>query len=135
MSYSFQRKTEDDLIVISAYLLDPVKGLRYPLSLALDTGASHTVVDLNMLLIAGYGNSLQLREDVRVQTANKIIPADKVIVKELKVLEKAIPNFEITTYDFLAQDDLLDYDGVLGLDFFAGSRLLIDFIQSEVHLL
>jgi hypothetical protein len=135
MTYAFHRNSEDDLIVVTSYLRLPGKKLYYPLSLILDTGASHTVVDLNMLLVAGYEKKLRLNKEVKVQTANKIIDADKILVEELKILDRAIPNFEVTTYDFLAQDDLLDYDGVLGLDFFQGTRLLLDFVKSELTIL
>jgi hypothetical protein len=130
VKYQFHRKSEDDLIVITTFLKLRGKSSYYPLSLALDTGASHTVIDLNMLLITGYNKSLRLNKEVKVQTANKIIDADKMIVDELKISDISIPNFEITTYDFLAQEDLLDYDGVLGLDFFKNSKMSIDFVKS-----
>jgi Aspartyl protease len=135
MKYKFSRKSEDDLIVVTTYLKVYRKSTYYPLSLVLDTGASHTVIDLNMLLVAGYSKSLKLNKEVKIQTANKIIDADKMIVEELKILDKSTMNFEITTYDFLAQDDLLDYDGVLGLDFFQGTKLNIDFIKSAFTVL
>ena len=54
------------------------------------------------------------------------------MLDELKVMERSMKNFEIATYDFLAQDDLLSYDGVLGLDFFKNTELLIDFKKSEL---
>ena len=135
MTYSFHRNSEDDLIVMTAYLRLPGKSLYYPLSLVLDTGASHTVIDLNMLLVAGYDKSLRLNKDVKVQTASKIIDADKIIVDEIKILDRAIQHFEVTTYDFLSQDDLLDYDGVLGLDFFKDTILHIDFVKSELTII
>lgn len=127
MTYPFTLETEDDLIVVTTYIKLYHQNLYYPLSLVLDTGASHTVIDLNMLLIAGYTKNLRLERQVKVQTANKIIDADKFILEEIKILNKNIKNFEVTTYDFLAQDDLLDYDGVIGLDFFKGTTLIIDF--------
>lgn len=132
MKYKFQLLGEDDLIVITTKIKFHNQPFYYPLSLVLDTGASHTVIDLNMLLIAGYDKSLRLNKDVKVQTANKIIDADKFILDELKVLDKSFKNFEVTTYDFLAQDDLLDYDGVLGLDFFRDTTLFIDFKNCEL---
>jgi hypothetical protein len=36
------------------------------------------------------------------------------------------------SYDFLEKGLLTDYDGVLGLDFFVGAVLTIDFLQSEI---
>ena len=92
------------------------------------------MIDLNMLLIAGYDRSLRLNRNVKVQTANKIIEADKFTLDELKVMERSIKDFEITTYDFLAQDDVLSYDGVLGLDFFKNTELNIDFKKFELTI-
>ncbi len=134
MTYKFHLTSEDDLIVITTYIKLHGKRLYYPLSLVLDTGASHTVVDLNMILIAGYDKSLRLDKNVKVQTANKIIDADKFLLDEIKVMDRTISGFEVTTYDFLAQDDVLNYDGVLGLDFFKDTQLLIDFKTSEITI-
>lgn len=134
MTYHFHRASDDDLIIITTYLRYPKVNLYYPLSLVLDTGASHTVIDLNILLIAGYDKSLKLNKEIKIQTANKIIDADQLIVSELKILDRAIPEFKVTTYDFLTQDDLLSYDGVLGLDFFKDTELTIDFIKSELRI-
>jgi predicted aspartyl protease len=134
MKYHFKLESEDDLIVITTYIKLHGKPLYYPLSLVLDTGASHTVIDLNILLVAGYDKSLRLDKNVKVQTANKIIDADKFKLEEIKVIDRVLKNFEVTTYDFLAQDDLLNYDGVLGLDFFRDTQLLIDFKNSEITI-
>ena len=57
------------------------------------------------------------------------------MLEELKFLDKTLQNFEVTTYDFLAQDDLLDYDGVIGLDFFKGTILTIDFEKQQLYSL
>jgi hypothetical protein len=135
MKYKFELNDEDDLIVITASIKLRNKQLYYPLSLVLDTGASHTVVDLNMLLIAGYNKSLRLDKNVKVQTANKIIDADKFKLEEIKVLDRVITQFEVTTYDFLAQDDVLSYDGVLGLDFFRDTKLTINFKKKELTII
>ena len=134
MTYTFDLHTEDDLIIITTYIKLHNRSQYYPLSLVLDTGASHTVIDFNMLLIVGYDRSQRLQKNVKVQTANKIIEADKFILDELKVLDRSIKNFEITTYDFLSQDDVLAYDGVLGLDFFKNTELHINFKKSELTI-
>jgi len=134
MNYKFNLASEDDLIVVTTYIKIRGKSLYYPLSLVLDTGASHTVIDLNMILVAGYDKGLRLDKNVKVQTANKIIEADKFLLEEVKVMDRVIKSFEVTTYDFLAQDDVLNYDGVLGLDFFRDTQLLIDFKTSEIHI-
>jgi hypothetical protein len=134
MIYKFNLQTEDDLIVLTTHIKLFRQNLYYPLSLVLDTGASHTVIDLNMLLIAGYHKSLRLDKQIKVQTATKIIDADKFLLEEIKFLDRTFQNFEVTTYDFLAQDDVLDYDGVLGLDFFKGTKFCIDLKKQELSI-
>lgn len=135
MKYKFELNDEDDLIIITAYIKLRNKRLSYPLALVLDTGASHTVIDLNMLLIAGYNKSLRLDKNIKLQTATKIIDADKFKLEEIKVLERTLTDFEVTTYDFLAQDDVLSYDGVLGLDFFRDTKLTINFKKKELTIM
>ncbi|MEO8150976.1 MAG: retropepsin-like aspartic protease [Bacteroidia bacterium] len=134
MKFKFKLATESDLIVVTTLIKLKSRNIYYPLSLVLDTGASHTVIDLNMLIVAGYDKSLRLDKNVKVQTANKIIDADKFALEEIKLSDRSLINFEVTTYDFLAQDDLLDYDGVLGLDFFKDTILSIDFKRGEVTI-
>ena len=78
---------------------------------------------------AGYDRSLRLDKNMKVQTANKIIDeADKFMLDKLKVMERSMKDFEITTYDSLS------YDVVLGLDFFKNTELLIDFKKSELTI-
>ncbi len=135
MRYTFDLVHEDDLIMVTAYIKLRDKERYYPLSLVLDTGASHTVIDFNMLLLAGYDRDLRLKKNVKVQTASKIIEADKFKLDEIKVLDRVIKTFEITTYDFLEQEGLLAYDGVLGLDFLKNTQLCIDFKKSEITII
>ena len=67
-THSFKRKSKDNLIVVPCYVgYDK-------LALALDTGASHTTLDLTPLLIAGY----EMKDIVRteqIETASGIIDA------------------------------------------------------------
>lgn len=46
--YAFNLKTDEDVIIIDS-LID-----NYPVRLAVDTAATQTVIDLNMLLMIGY---------------------------------------------------------------------------------
>ena len=50
-SFSFERPTDDDLIVISAQLNNSL------VDFVLDTGASHTFVDFGVLIKEGYRKS------------------------------------------------------------------------------
>ena len=41
-------------------------------------------------------------------------------------------NIEVCSYDFLANQVLSEFDGVLGLDFFETEKICIDFAESEI---
>jgi len=66
--YVFNKVTDDSLIIVSCRLD------KDPLSLALDTGASHTTIDMTPMLMAGYeiNNALNIE---KIETASGIIDA------------------------------------------------------------
>jgi len=43
-------------------------------------------------------------------------------------------NFEISAYDFLGNGILAEFDGVLGLDFFAHKKICIDLQKLEITI-
>ncbi len=124
--FKFQINSEDDLILIEAF----VNG--YRIKLALDTAASHTVVDTTALMIAGM--DLESNNKVKIETASGIIEANKIKTNIFNALGLTKPNFEISAYDFLSAGLLVEIDGVLGLDFLKNNILTIDFIKSELWL-
>ena len=117
--HSFRRFSDDSLIVV------PCKIGRDPLALALDTGASHTTIDLTPLLMAGY----EMKDAVRsaqIETASGIIDTQVFLVREFSSLGIIKRDFEVCAYDFFTYHLLTDFDGVLGLDFFADTQFCID---------
>ena len=123
-TYPFELTDDINLII----LLASVDG--YELRLALDAGASNTVVDLTALLIAGYRLS-ETTAQVEIETGKGVITADVYTIRTLDVLGIRQADFTIFSYDFLANSILTDIDGVLGLDFFKGRKLCIDFAKSK----
>ncbi len=86
--------------------------------MALDTGASQTTIDLNMLLMEG----ISLRESVgqqAVETANGIVMADIFILSELQFGDFSFKNFPVQVIDFIAHSVFSNYGGYLGLDVLA----------------
>lgn len=120
MKFRFSRDTDDELVLVSAQLNgDEVR-------LALDTAASHTVIDANSLLILGHEISLDA-EIVPLETSNGIIEARKIQVMHFSAL-----GLERSPYDFLLAGIASPYDGLLGLDFLQGTVLTIDFRRQEI---
>ena len=116
----FKRKTDESLIIVNC-LLD-----RHDAALALDTGASHTTIDLAALIIAGYEVKKTVRS-VPIETASGVIEAYIFKVKRLEAIGIVRENIEICAYDFFSYQLITDFDGVLGLDFFENYKLCVDF--------
>ena len=123
--YTFHREDDESLITIQSYFDNE------RITFALDTGATHTVIDLTRLLLAGYDlrNSIQT---VPFESAKGRIEAYTFKVKSIKALGIEIPNMIISAYDFLGNNVITDIDGVLGLDFFEKHKVCIDFNKSEI---
>ncbi len=126
-TYPFELTNDVNLIIVLA----SVDG--FDLRLALDTGASNTIIDLTALLIAGYRKT-DATDVVEIETGKGVIQADVYQVKELRTLGITCRNVAVSAYDFLASSVLTDIDGVLGIDFFEGRKLCIDFGQSVISV-
>jgi predicted aspartyl protease len=99
----------------------------------LDTGASHSIIDLSSVIIEGY-NANEFVEKVEVETANGVIQADIFKVKFLKSLGIERKDFKVMTYDFIGNGLFTSFDGVLGIDFLQNNKICIDFIKSEISI-
>ena len=101
------------------------------LTLALDTGASHTVIDLAPLLIAGF----EIKDAIGVvelETAKGIVEAYVFRVDVLEAIGIVRWNMEICSYDFFNNHIFADFDGVLGLDFLRENKVCVDFRKSII---
>ncbi len=102
-------------------------------TLALDTGATHTVIDFTVMLMNGYTVSQVVRM-VDFETAKGKIVAYIFLVPALTALGRTVRQVEIASCDFIANNVILDIDGVLGLDFFKGTEVNINFNSFEITL-
>ena len=129
--YAFQLSSDDDLILLEAFVND------YPLVLALDTAASQTVIDWNALVLAGcpIPQEQEMPNTVAVETAAGIMSVPIYDIANFNILGFNKSNFPVLTYDFLAKGLTSPYDGVLGLDFFRHQWLLsIDFVEEQLWI-
>jgi Aspartyl protease len=127
MKFPFSLDESYNTIIVDA-LLDG-----FELRLMVDTGASHTVIDLTTLLVNGYSFG-QRKKEVKIETAKGVAIAHIFEVKSLEGLSIKHSNFEICSYDFLGNGILSEYDGVLGINFFQNNKIYLDFIKSEITI-
>ena len=125
--YPFKRKDKDSLITVPCRIgIDTI-------ALALDTGASHTTLDLTQILMLGYSVTDAIRME-RVKTGGGTVETYVFVLKQLTCLGITRTNIEVSAYDFFAFNIVADFDGVLGLDFFEDVKFCIDLKQKEINI-
>ncbi len=109
------------LVFITAKLQGP--SANYSVALALDTGATTTVISTTILESIGVDLAAPA-EMVRVTMGNGVEYAPVFEIEAITALERERRNFPVVGRD-LPPDTAID--GVLGLDFLRGQQLTIDF--------
>lgn len=100
--------------------------------MAIDTGATHSVLDANRLMILGWQPPYQ--PETQVRTAGGIVNGSIVKLSQLESLGYIREYFSLFVYDFLSVGAAEDYDGLLGLDFFEDLHYCIDMKECLIHL-
>ena len=100
------------------------------LRLALDTGATGTVVNVGMRVALGYDPGLA-PDRVQVTTGSGIEFAPRVILERVTALGQRRSGFPVLANTLPPSAGV---DGLLGLDFLRGQSLSIDFRAGQVTL-
>jgi len=100
------------------------------LLLALDTGASSTIISRERLLSLGYDLSASAEES-RIVTGSRVEFAPEITLIKLSALRQQRQGFLVLAYNLPVEAGV---DGVLGLDFFRGLNLNIDFRNGLITL-
>jgi predicted aspartyl protease len=125
---TFQRQDDESLMLIDFTIN------RSTVLLAFDTGATHTDIDFTALLLMGIVIPKNA-ETVLLESAKGIIEAQVIKVGECRFCGITRKDFNILTYDYIANGVLADIDGVLGLDFLQGYKFCVDMSNSELTIL
>lgn len=100
------------------------------LLLALDTGATSTMISARKLDEIGY--DLDKPEDeIYITTGSGLIFVPKIKIEKLTSLGEEVSDFIVIAHDFPPTSSV---DGVLGLDFLRENILTIDFKQGFIEL-
>ncbi len=125
--FEFRLESEDSLVLVDCRI-GPGN-----FTLALDTGASHTVIDLTPLLMVGIEAKDSIRK-VDFETAGGVVTASVYRIPVFSALGVTKRNFEICAYDFLGNGIVSEFDGMLGLDFLREKDLSVSFKRFEICL-
>jgi predicted aspartyl protease len=98
--------------------------------LALDTGANMTLVNRNFITSLGFNSELPDRH-FRIATASGIERVPQFTISRVEALGQERSNFPVLCHNL---PQATSVDGLLGLDFFRGQRLTIDFREGLITL-
>ncbi len=98
--------------------------------LALDTGATRTMLDWEVVVLLGY-DPAAVPERVRITTASGVEFVPRVTVGKIEALGEERRDFPVLCHT-LPPSAMLE--GLLGLDFFRRRRLVLDFRSGVVAL-
>ncbi len=117
------------LIGITVRLFGPA-GSAYA-HLALDTGASATVISKEILTVIGYDHE-SLPKTVTFTTGSGVEAAARVTVDKLEALGQERPDFPVIAHTLPPTTSI---DGLLGLDFLRDHVLILNFQNGEIGLI
>jgi predicted aspartyl protease len=128
MKFKLSRELNSNLFLLNI----EIDGV-YELKMILDTGATHTTIDSNALYLLGY-DLVDSKGTVEIETANGIVETDVFEVKTFSSIGIEKKQFQVQVYDFLAHSIFSDYNGLLGLDFFEGTKFCIDTLDNTITI-
>ncbi len=126
--FPFELQSDEDVIIVNA----SIEG-KFKVRLALDTAATHTTIDSNVLYFSGY-ELKNSKGEKDIETSNGIIVVETYEIEQIECLGIVKTNFEVQVYDFLAHGIISDYDGVIGLNFLKEYKFCIDIPRKEVSV-
>ncbi len=127
MSFPFDQ--EHGLIIVRAELTGPSGNA--VLRLALDTGATATLINAGMLVSIGYDPALVL-DRFQVTTGSGVEFVPRITVKKITALGQKRVDFLVLCHTLPPSAGV---DGLLGLDFLRGEMLTVDFRNGRITLI
>jgi len=126
MSYLFDQ--HQGLIIVRTELTGP-SGIGI-LRLALDTGATGTLVNAGMLVSLGYDPSL-VPDRFQITTGSGVDFVPRISLHKIKALGMERTDFSVLCHTLPPSAGV---DGLLGLDFFRDLALTLDFRKGRLSL-
>ena len=123
---SFPFTPNQGLVIVNSELVGPT-GTAI-LRLALDTGATGTLVNVGMLVSIGYDPALSPNR-VQVTTGSGVEFAPRIDLIKISSLGIEYFDFPVLAHTLPPSTNV---DGLLGLDFFRGKKLSIDFSNGQI---
>lgn len=96
--------------------------------LALDTGATMSMLNWDVAILLGY-DPASSKQRIQVTTGSGVEFAPQIVIKKVEIPGRYLGNFSMLCYTLPPSATV---DGLLGLDFFRGTRLTIDLKKGTI---
>ena len=126
MSFSFD--PYQGLVIVRAELEGPSGNA--VLRLALDTGATGTLINVGMLVSIGYDPAL-VPDRLQITTGSGVEFVPRIKLSKISALGQERANLPVLCHTLPPSAGV---DGLLGLDFFRGQSLVVDFRSGQISL-
>lgn len=100
------------------------------LQLALDTGATSCIVNWDILILLGYDPAI-ISKRIKMTTGSGIEFVPQIAIEEIEALGLKRWNFSVLCHTLPPSATV---DGVLGLDFFRGHKIIVDLRNGFVSI-
>lgn len=117
-----------DLIYLSARIFGPL-GSEYA-HLALDTGATYTMIRSQVLMAIGYDLD-SISPHASIVTATRTEQVKALVVEKIQAIDQTLENFSIICHDLPEESGV---DGVLGLNFLRHFDIEIRYSDNTISL-
>ena len=118
------------VLVVFATIQERQPAQRRRLQLALDTGASYTMIPWQIAEALGYEPE-HSRRRIETMTASGMAIVPLVKLKELKALGQTVRGLEVLVHDLPSASRV---EGLLGLSFLRAFKLTLDFREGILEL-
>lgn len=98
--------------------------------LALDTGATSTLINSEIMVLLGYDPAASANR-IQVTTGSGVELCPRVTVQRLEGLGRSVNDFLLLCHTLPPTSQV---DGLLGLDFFRGFEIIINFRNGTITL-
>ena len=116
------------LIVVSCRITGPAGDTI--VRLALDTGATSTMVNWDVLVLLGY-DPAAFRDRIQITTGSGLEFVPRISVSRIEALGRNVENLAVLAHTL---PPTAMVDGLLGLDFLRDACLTIDFTDGTIEL-
>jgi len=123
---SFRFDPTEGLIVIPTKMFGPAGDT--VVRMALDTGATGSLVNWDVAVFLGYDPAV-VTERIQMTTGSGVEFVPQIIVEKIEALGHVHQNFPVLCHTLPPSTTV---DGLIGLDFFRGQRLIVDFREGLV---